>query len=32
MITAENLTKAYGPKTAVDGISFTVQNGKSPDS
>ena len=23
MITAENLTKTYGPKTAVDGISFT---------
>ena len=28
MITAENLTKTYGPKTAVDGISFTVQPGK----
>jgi ABC-2 type transport system ATP-binding protein len=28
VITAENLTKTYGPKTAVDGISFTVEPGK----
>jgi ABC-2 type transport system ATP-binding protein len=28
MITAENLTKTYGQKTAVDGISFTVAPGK----
>lgn len=28
MITAEKLGKTYGPKTAVDGISFTVQPGK----
>ena len=28
MITAENLTKTYGPKTAVDGISFTVRPGQ----
>jgi ABC-2 type transport system ATP-binding protein len=28
MITAENLTKRYGPKTAVDGISFTVRPGQ----
>ena len=28
MIIAENLTKTYGPKTAVDGISFTVAPGK----
>src|SRR3954452_8855400 len=28
MIIAENLTKAYGPKTAVDGVSFTVSPGK----
>jgi ABC-2 type transport system ATP-binding protein len=28
MIIAENLTKKYGDKTAVDGISFTVQPGK----
>ena len=29
MITAEKLTKTYGPKTAVDGISFTVLPGQS---
>lgn len=28
MIEAHGLTKRYGPKTAVDGISFTVQPGK----
>ena len=28
MIVAENLTKKYGAKTAVDDISFTVQPGK----
>jgi hypothetical protein len=28
MITAENLTKTYGAKTAVDGISFTVLPGR----
>ena len=28
MITAENLTKTYGTKTAVDGISFTVRPGQ----
>jgi ABC-2 type transport system ATP-binding protein len=28
MIIAENLTKTYGPTTAVDGISFTVAPGK----
>jgi ABC-2 type transport system ATP-binding protein len=28
MIIADNLTKSYGPKTAVDGISFTVAPGK----
>ena len=28
MIEANNLTKRYGSKTAVDGISFTVQPGK----
>lgn len=28
MIEARGLTKRYGPKTAVDGISFTVQEGK----
>jgi ABC-2 type transport system ATP-binding protein len=28
MIIAENLTKRYGPKTAVDGISFTVRPGQ----
>lgn len=28
MIVAEQLTKRYGPKTAVDGVSFTVQPGK----
>ena len=28
MITADNLSKIYGSKTAVDGISFTVQPGK----
>jgi ABC-2 type transport system ATP-binding protein len=28
MITAENLTKTYGAKTAVDDINFTVQPGK----
>ncbi len=28
MIIAERLPKTYGPKTAVDGISFTVQPGK----
>jgi ABC-2 type transport system ATP-binding protein len=28
MITAENLTKTYGAKTAVDGISFTVRPGQ----
>ena len=28
MIIAENLTKTYGAKTAVDDISFTVQPGK----
>ncbi|MFI8631894.1 ABC transporter ATP-binding protein [Microbacterium sp. NPDC077663] len=28
MIVAEGLTKRYGDKTAVDGISFTVQPGK----
>ena len=28
MITAEHLSKAYGPKTAVDDISFTVAPGK----
>jgi len=27
-MSAENLTKTYGPKTAVDGISFTVEPGK----
>jgi ABC-2 type transport system ATP-binding protein len=27
MIVAENLSKSYGPKTAVDGISFTVAPG-----
>src|SRR6188508_2311905 len=27
MITAEGLSKRYGPKTAVDDISFTVQPG-----
>jgi ABC-2 type transport system ATP-binding protein len=27
MIEAKNLSKTYGPKTAVDGISFTVQPG-----
>ena len=28
MIVAENLTKRYGDKTAVDGISFTVAPGR----
>jgi len=28
MIEAQGLTKRYGPKTAVDGISFTVQPGR----
>lgn len=28
MIEAENLTKRYGPKTAVDGISFRVEPGQ----
>jgi ABC-2 type transport system ATP-binding protein len=28
MIIAENLTKTYGPKTAVGGISFTVRPGQ----
>ncbi len=28
MIVAEDLTKTYGPKTAVDGISFTVRPGQ----
>lgn len=28
MIVAENLTKKYGAKTAVDGVSFTVQPGQ----
>jgi ABC-2 type transport system ATP-binding protein len=28
MIEARNLTKAYGAKTAVDGITFTVQPGR----
>ena len=28
MIEARGLTKRYGPKTAVDGISFTVQPGQ----
>lgn len=28
MIEAQNLTKRYGAKTAVDGISFTVQPGR----
>lgn len=28
MIVAEQLTKRYGDKTAVDGVSFTVQPGK----
>src|SRR4051794_35857513 len=28
MITAENLTKTYGSKTAVDGISFTARPGQ----
>ena len=28
MITAENLTKRYGAKTAVDGISFAVRPGQ----
>ena len=28
MIVAEGLTKRYGDKTAVDGVSFTVQSGK----
>jgi ABC-2 type transport system ATP-binding protein len=28
MIVAENLTKRYGPKTAVDGVSFTVAPGR----
>ncbi len=28
MITAENLRKTYGSKTAVDGISFTAQPGR----
>ena len=27
MIEARGLTKRYGPKTAVDGISFTVRPG-----
>ena len=27
MITAQNLTKTYGPKTAVDDLSFTVRPG-----
>lgn len=27
MIEAQNLSKHYGPKTAVDGVSFTVQPG-----
>ncbi|OZB81105.1 ATP-binding cassette domain-containing protein, partial [Microbacterium sp. 13-71-7] len=27
MITAEGLSKRYGPKTAVDNVSFTVQPG-----
>ncbi|MHB1064889.1 MAG: ATP-binding cassette domain-containing protein, partial [Georgenia sp.] len=27
MIEAENLTKRYGSKTAVDGISFTIAPG-----
>lgn len=28
IITAENLVKAYGPVTAVDGVSFEVQEGE----
>src|SRR3990172_7731423 len=28
MIEVANLTKRYGPQTAVDGISFTVQKGE----
>ena len=28
MIEAHDLTKRYGSKTAVDGISFTVQPGR----
>ncbi|MDF2580044.1 MAG: multidrug transporter ATP-binding protein, partial [Microbacterium sp.] len=28
MIVADGLTKRYGDKTAVDGVSFTVQSGK----
>src|SRR4051794_20022025 len=28
MIAARNLTKRYGPKTAVDGITFTVEPGR----
>ncbi len=27
MITAEGLSKTYGPKTAVDDVSFTVRPG-----
>ena len=28
MILVENLTKAFGPKTAVDGVSFRVERAK----
>src|ERR671937_2382089 len=28
MITIENLVKSFGPKRAVDGISFTVEKGE----
>src|SRR6478609_11728961 len=28
MIEAQGLTKRYGPKTAVDGITFTVEPGR----
>ena len=28
MILVENLTKAFGPKTAVNGVSFTVEQGE----
>ena len=28
MITVENLTKSFGPKLAVDNISFGVQKGE----
>ena len=28
MIQAQNLTKAFGPKVAVNGISFSVERGE----